>query len=452
AALAFVVSATPSPAQTWPQRPVKFLVTLGPGSGIDIGTRLLADRLSKRWDQPVVVENRPGGDGLVAISAMIAAHDDHVLLASPTSSFTAHPFVYKSLPYKPEDLQPIARVSNTIIVIAVPADLPTKSLADLVALARAEPGKLNWAGTTGAIDFLVAGFFRKAGLNLSKVPYRNQVEAANDLAAGRIQFNETAYAIVRPQLQAGKVKLLAMTNGPTACARPSYPMCRRSRRPAIRTSRSTGWSDFSVRPKCRSRCARASRRTLGRSVPIPRLRRGSTTPGSFPTSAALLNSMPRSSCSARASLPPPRNSASFRPSDCASMNRVEGKAALITGGGAGIGAATGQFICAEGGMAGLVDANPDALAVTMKAIAQRVPGARVSTFAADVADASAAARAVEHALQTFGRLDILVNNAAMRNYSAIADSTPAEWEAMVGVNLIGTANYCKAALPALRRS
>jgi tripartite-type tricarboxylate transporter receptor subunit TctC len=223
AALALVASATPSPAQTWPQRPVKFLVTLGPGSGIDIGTRLLADRLSKRWGEPVVVENRPGGDGIVAITAMIAAHDDHVLLASPTSSFTAHPFVYKNVPYKPEDLQPIARVSNTIIVIAVPADLPVKSLAELVALARAQPGKLNWAGTTGAIDFLVAAFLRKAGLNLSKVPYRNQVEAANDLAAGRIQFNETAYAIVRPQLQAGKVKLLAVTNGVRAPVLPDVP-------------------------------------------------------------------------------------------------------------------------------------------------------------------------------------------------------------------------------------
>ena len=219
----FVVSATPSLAQTWPQRPVKFLVTLGPGSGVDIGTRLLADRLSKRWGQPVVVENRPGGDGLVAISAMIAAQDDHVLLASPTSSFTAHPFVYKNLPYKPEDLQPIARVSNTIIVMAVPADLPVKSLAELVALARAQPGKLNWAGTTGAIDFLVAGFLRTAGLSLSKVPYRNQVEAANDLAAGRIQLNETAYAIVRPQLQAGKIKLLAVINGVRAPVLPDVP-------------------------------------------------------------------------------------------------------------------------------------------------------------------------------------------------------------------------------------
>jgi tripartite-type tricarboxylate transporter receptor subunit TctC len=227
AVLVLAVAATPAQAQTqaqtWPQRPVRFLVTLGPGSGIDIGTRLLADRLSARWGQPVVVENRPGGDGLVAIGAMIAAHDDHVLLASPTSSFTAHPFVYKNVPYKPEDLQPIARVSNTIIVMAVPADLPVKSLAEFVALARAQPSKLNWAGTTGAIDFLVAGFLRKADLNLSKVPYRNQVEAANDLAAGRIQLNETAYAIVRPQLQAGKIKLLAVTNSVRAPVLPDVP-------------------------------------------------------------------------------------------------------------------------------------------------------------------------------------------------------------------------------------
>src|SRR5262249_35000394 len=136
----------------------------------------------------------------------------------------------------------------------------------------------------------------------------------------------------------------------------------------------------------------------------------------------------------------------------ASMNRVEGKAALITGGGAGIGAATGELICAEGGMGGLGGANADALGGRRKGSGQRGAGAWGSAVAADVADAGAAARAVEHALQTLGRLDILVNNAAMRNYSAIADSTPAEWQAIVGVNLIGIANYCKAALPALRRS
>ncbi|TMJ91155.1 MAG: tripartite tricarboxylate transporter substrate binding protein [Alphaproteobacteria bacterium] len=201
---ALVLAAEPTAAQIWPQRPVRFIVTLGAGSGVDIGTRLIADRLARRWGQPVVVENRPGGDGLVAISAFVGANDDHVLLAAPSGSFTAHPFIYKHVPYKAEDIVPIARVSNTIVVVAVPAALEVKSLADLVAMARAQPGKLNWAGTTGAIDFLFAGFLKNAGINMSKVPYRNQVEAINDLATGRIQVNETAYAIARPQLQAGR--------------------------------------------------------------------------------------------------------------------------------------------------------------------------------------------------------------------------------------------------------
>jgi 2-hydroxycyclohexanecarboxyl-CoA dehydrogenase len=134
------------------------------------------------------------------------------------------------------------------------------------------------------------------------------------------------------------------------------------------------------------------------------------------------------------------------------MNRVDGKVALITGGGSGIGAATGELICAEGGKAMLVDANADALASTLKGITERVSGARVATFLADVSDASEAIRAVEQTLRELGRLDILVNNASMRNYSAIADAEPAEWHATVGVNLIGTANYCRAALPTLRKS
>src|SRR3954465_5907532 len=96
--------ATVSSAQTWPQRPVRFIVSLGPGSGADIGARLLADRLTSVWGQPVVVENRPGGDAVVAINAFISAKDDHALLYSPTSSFTAHPYVLDKLPYDPREL------------------------------------------------------------------------------------------------------------------------------------------------------------------------------------------------------------------------------------------------------------------------------------------------------------------------------------------------------------
>src|SRR5436853_5381812 len=96
-ALAWVLTlalpiASPAQAQNWPQRSVRFIVSLGPGSGADIGARLFADRLTGRWNQPVVVENRPGGDAVLAITTFIGAHDDHTLLYTPTSSFTAHPY------------------------------------------------------------------------------------------------------------------------------------------------------------------------------------------------------------------------------------------------------------------------------------------------------------------------------------------------------------------------
>jgi tripartite-type tricarboxylate transporter receptor subunit TctC len=149
--------ATPSHAQDWPTRPVKFILTLGPGSGADIGARLLSDRLTRKWGQPIVVENRPGGDGLVAINAFVNAKDDHVLLFAPSSSFIAHPYQHENLSYKPSDLATIARVSNTVVAISVPADFPAKTLKEVVDAARAKPGELNWAGLTGALDIIFEG-------------------------------------------------------------------------------------------------------------------------------------------------------------------------------------------------------------------------------------------------------------------------------------------------------
>lgn len=134
------------------------------------------------------------------------------------------------------------------------------------------------------------------------------------------------------------------------------------------------------------------------------------------------------------------------------MKRLDGKVALITGGGAGIGAATGRVFAAEGAALVLVDRDAQALERTVHAIRAGVQGARVAHYAADVADAGQAALAVAHGMRAFGRLDVLVNNAAMRNYAAVADATPEEWQAMLGVNLVGAANYCKAALPELRRA
>jgi tripartite-type tricarboxylate transporter receptor subunit TctC len=210
-------------AADWPTRPVRLILTLGAGSGTDIGARLLADRLTQRWGQPVIVDNRPGGDGLVAINAFVSAHDDHVLLCAPSSSFTAHPFLHENLPYKPSDLVPITRISNTLIAISVPATMNVASFGDLIALARAQPGKLDWAGVTGAHEFVFGGWLKRSGLNMVEVPYRNPVDAANDLAENRVQVYSSALAIVRPQLEAGKIKLLAMANTVRAPSQPDVP-------------------------------------------------------------------------------------------------------------------------------------------------------------------------------------------------------------------------------------
>jgi tripartite-type tricarboxylate transporter receptor subunit TctC len=220
-------------AEDWPTRPVRLILTLGAGSGTDIGARLLADRLAQRWGQPVIVDNRPGGDGLVAINAFVTARDDHVLLFTPSSSFTAHPFLHENLPYKPSDLVPIARFSNTLIAISVPASMNVASFGDLIALARAEPGKLDWAGVTGAHEFVFSGWLKQMDINMVEVPYRNPVDAANDLAQDRVQVFSSALAIVRPQIEAGKIKLLAMANAVRAPSEPDVPTLREAGYPSL---------------------------------------------------------------------------------------------------------------------------------------------------------------------------------------------------------------------------
>jgi len=230
---AIAVLLTPATAQTWPQRPVKFILPLGAGSGADIGARLIADKLSERWGQPVVVENRPGGDGMVAINAFIGAHDDHVLLFGPSSSFIAHPYLHDKMPYDPRDLAPVARVSSTLIAICVPASLDVSSLKDLFDMARAHPGTLNWASITGATDLILRSYIKKSGFNMQRVPYRNPVEALTDTAKGRVHLYWAAYAIVQGQVQAGKVKVIAIANSePTALL------------PGIRTAGQQGYPDL----------------------------------------------------------------------------------------------------------------------------------------------------------------------------------------------------------------
>ena len=211
-AFALLLSALPlaSLAQSWPQRPVRFILSLGPGSGADIGARLYADRLSKLWGHPAVIENRPGGDGVIAINAVIQAKDDHTLLWGPTANFVGHPYSLEKMPYDPNELVPVARVSGTVVTLGVPASMNVASLKDLLATAKQKPNWLNWTTAVTMTDIILEGFMRTQGIDAVHVRYKQPAEAVNDLMSERIQLYSSAYAIVRPQAQGGKVKLLAV--------------------------------------------------------------------------------------------------------------------------------------------------------------------------------------------------------------------------------------------------
>jgi tripartite-type tricarboxylate transporter receptor subunit TctC len=210
--LAALVAAVPlaSSAQQWPSKPVKMVLSLGPGSGADIGARLYAERLQKLWGQPVVIENRPGGDGVIAINAVIQAKDDHTLLWGPTANFVGHPYSLDRFPYDPKELVPVARVSGTVVTLGVPASMNVNSLKDLLATAKQKKGWLNWTTAVTMTDIILEGFLQSQGIEAAHIKYKQPAEAVSDLVSERIQLYSSAYAIVRPQAQAGKVKLLAV--------------------------------------------------------------------------------------------------------------------------------------------------------------------------------------------------------------------------------------------------
>ena len=199
-------------AQAWPQRTVKFIVPLGPGSGADITARLLGERLQRHWGQSVVVENRAGGDGLVGIQAFLGANDDHTLLFAPSASYTAHPYMRDKVPYDAADIIPIVRTTVTVVSVAVPVALGVDSLRGFVDLAKKQPGKLNWSVVTGLNQFQFQAFVKEAGIDAVYVPYRDVVQAANDLSENRIQVYCSAYATVRALVEAGKLKVIGLTN------------------------------------------------------------------------------------------------------------------------------------------------------------------------------------------------------------------------------------------------
>jgi tripartite-type tricarboxylate transporter receptor subunit TctC len=197
-------------AAEWPQRPVRFILPFGPGTAADTVARVIGDDLSARWGHAVVVENKPGADGLIAIRAVISANDDHMLLITSTGSFLAHPYMHAKLDYDIDrDLAPVARIADTLLVTAVPSTLEAANLAQFVQLARARPEIINLSASPGLTEFAVDAFVKQEGLKTARVPYKELAAASRDLSESRIHLLLTSYAVVRPFVEAGKVKIIA---------------------------------------------------------------------------------------------------------------------------------------------------------------------------------------------------------------------------------------------------
>ena len=222
-------------AADWPHRTVRLIAPVPAGGGSDFSARLFAERLSQRWGQPVIVENRPGADGVIGVAAFLNTDDDHTLLFSISSVITVHAIIHQKLPYDPvRELVPIAPASDIVLAISASEKNSIRSLDDLVRMARAQPGKLNWAGSPGLPPFVVGGFFKNSKLDLAFVSYRDLAPALQDLGEGRIDIFVHALTVIMPQVQAGKVRLLAIASDVRAPIAPDVPTVTEAGFPALR--------------------------------------------------------------------------------------------------------------------------------------------------------------------------------------------------------------------------
>jgi tripartite-type tricarboxylate transporter receptor subunit TctC len=223
-ATGFLLAPAGAQAQQWPTRTVKFVVPFAPGAGADIGARLAADRLQKLWPHGVIVENRPGGDSLIAIRQIVSANDDHQLYFGPSGNFTPHPYRHEKRGYdRKTDLLPIARFSNTLLGLAVATSLKVNTVKEFVDMAKANPGKMNAVIVPGITEFVWDGFVKTAGIQITKVPYTNLVQGANDMGTERVQASMASLAILQPCMQGNICKLIAVNGRDRVKIYPDVP-------------------------------------------------------------------------------------------------------------------------------------------------------------------------------------------------------------------------------------
>jgi tripartite-type tricarboxylate transporter receptor subunit TctC len=213
--LLLAATSFPAAAQSWPARPVRLILSQPPGSSPDILARLVADRLTKVWDKPVVVENRPGGQNVVgALAVLKAPADGYTFYHATAAALVINPYTFKALPYDPKkDFVPVGMIGQSGFVVAANPSTGFNNIGDLVAYAKANPDKLSVA-TEGPKTFsgMMAGMFAStAGVKMVAVPYSGVQPGILDTIAGRTQVTFQAVAATRAHLQRGALRPLAVT-------------------------------------------------------------------------------------------------------------------------------------------------------------------------------------------------------------------------------------------------
>jgi tripartite-type tricarboxylate transporter receptor subunit TctC len=241
-----------APKQTWPQRVVRLIVPLPPGSGMDLSARLTAERLSAMWGQPVVVENRQGADGIPAVTAFLSARDNHTFLFSFGGIITFNHLLHERLPYDPKDLVPIAPVIDNFLGVSATSVLKVDNLTDFIKVAKQQPGKLNWAATPGLPYYVLLALQKYTGIDMVQVSYRDFAPAYLDLSQGRLHLAGTGVPTLVPYHRAGTAKMLFVTNRERSPQAPDVPTAREAGYPDLTfegVSGIYGWRDMPVEIK-----------------------------------------------------------------------------------------------------------------------------------------------------------------------------------------------------------
>jgi tripartite-type tricarboxylate transporter receptor subunit TctC len=199
------------PAQSFPNRAIHIVVPFPAGGPADVAARLLAQKMNEEWGQPVIVDNRPGGNTVIAAQQVAkAAPDGYTLLMAIDSTLVMNQYVYKNLSYDPfTDFVPITTVTKTVSVVAVSAESGPKSAQELIAKAKAQPGKLNYGAGTITAQLMGYRFHKAAGIDILYVPFKGTPATVNGLLTGSVDVIYAANITVNPLIESGKVRALA---------------------------------------------------------------------------------------------------------------------------------------------------------------------------------------------------------------------------------------------------